>query len=104
MSVFTLLPILNAFLLNPMLLHPISERLAADVQVLGRMCLIAVEFIQCSNEQLLLDAFKTNALGRQFELQRIDGRPISLQEVRQVAQGDLIATGENRNTLNNVLQ
>lgn len=31
---------------NAVLLHPVDERFAADIEILGRLCLIAVEAIQ----------------------------------------------------------
>ena len=57
------------------LLHAVDQRSPADVQVLGRLRLVPVELLQRFQDQFLLDAFQTDAVGRQFELDGVLRRP-----------------------------
>ncbi len=50
--------------LNPVLLHAVHQRLAADIQILCRMRLIPMKFFECPQNQLLLNRFETDPAGR----------------------------------------
>src|SRR5450755_3607983 len=86
------------------LLHAVDERLAAQIQKLGRVRLIPIEFPQSSEDQLLFDTFDMDACMGKFEREEIESRLLSSKRLRQVAKGDFIRPGHHDNSLDHILQ
>src|ERR1019366_5268521 len=86
------------------LFHSIDQRLAAQVEVLGRVRLVPVEFLKRPNDQVLLDRLQADTVGRKVQMKFFHGRPFPPQEIREVVQRDFVTAGQHDDSLDDVLE